>query len=363
MNLLYKPDWEQTKKNYELWWAHEYFGRCAISVTAPKAAKDSKEPPSLPPKPEDRWTDFDYLIKINEYRMSNTFYGEEAFPAWTAGHPGADSHASYLGAPVTLTKETGWKDPIIEDGELTDYDYNKLVINKDGFWWKFGRKVRHLAVKESLGKSIPSNMAFGGCGDTLAAIRTTNKLLFDVIDCPDYVREFDLYLMKQWIEIYENSYNITKEAAEGSTCWFSLWSPGKFYASHCDFAYMISPKMFIDIFLPVIEMQTNYLDNTVHHLDGIGNFVHIDALLELPKLQAIQVAPGAGKPSPLYYMDILKKVQPKRKNLHITIKPEEVEYALSELSARGLFISTNCDTEEEAKYLLKMVEKWSKDRR
>jgi hypothetical protein len=117
--------------------------------------------------------------------------------------------------------------------------------------------------------------------------------------------------------------------------------------------------MFTDIFLRTIEMQTNFLDKTVYHVDGVGAFAHVDALCELPRLQALQILPGAGKPSPLYYMDVLKKVQSKGKNLHITIAAEEVEIALSELSSKGLFIDTHCDTEEEAKYLLKMAEKWS----
>lgn len=360
--MLYKPDWEKTKENYKEWWAHEYFGRCAMSVTAPKASKALEEPPALPLKVEDRWLDFEYLAAANDYRMRNTYYGGEAFPSWHPGFPGCDSHAAYLGSKVTLDENTGWLEPIIETGGLTDHHYNDLKIDKDGRWWKFGRAVRHLAVRESIGKSIPSNMAFGACADVLAILRSTNKLLFDIMDCPDYVKKFDQYLMQQWIEIYEASYEITHEAAEGSTCFFELWSPGKYYCAQCDFAYMISPKMFIDIFLPSIEMQTNYLDHTVYHVDGIGNFAHVDALLELPRLQALQIQPGAGKPGPLHYMDVLRKVQTAGKNLHISIAPEEVESALESLSARGLFISTCCGNEEEAKELLKCAEKWSVDR-
>jgi hypothetical protein len=205
-------------------------------------------------------------------------------------------------------------------------------------------------------------MAFGGCGDTLASLRSSYKLLFDVADCPDYVREFELYLMKQWIEIYQGSYDITSVGAEGSTCWFNLWSPGKFYAAQCDFAYMISPQTFRDVFLPAIEMQTQYLDHTIFHVDGVGSFAHVDVLIELPRLQAIQILPGAGKPSPLHYLDVLKKVQAKGKNLWIRIRPNEVEQALSELSARGLFITTQCRTEEEARTLIDRCAEWSHDR-
>ena len=72
-------------------------------------------------------------------------------------------------------------------------------------------------------------------------------------------------------------------------------------------------------------------------------------------MDAIQVGPGAGKPSPLYYMDILKKVQAAGKGLHISIAPEEVAYALDNLSSKGLFINTWTETVEDGYDLLKTV--------
>ena len=110
------------------------------------------------------------------------------------------------------------------------------------------------------------------------------------------------------------------------------------------------------------SFQTEFLDYTVYHVDGIEAFKHVDALCELPRLQAIQILPGAGKPSPLHYMDTLKQVQAAGKNLHISIAAEEVQYALIHLSARGLFIDTSAPSEDEARDLLRMAERWSVDR-
>lgn len=264
---------------------------------------------------------------------------------------------------MDLAEETGWVHPIMENGELTDYDYHDCVIKSDNKWLVFAEKMHRFAAEEAKGKSLPGIQAIGGCGDTLAALRSTNKLLLDVVECPEYVREFELYLMKLWIDVYEKFYGIISETAEGSICWFPIWASGRFYPAHNDFSYMISPKMFREIFLPALEMQTNYLDYSVYHVDGIGAFGHVDALCELPRLQAFQILPGAGKPSPLNYMDVLKKVQRAGKNLHISISSKEVEAALDNLSSKGLFIDTWCETEEEAKDLLKNAEKWSKVRK
>ena len=360
MELLYKPDWAETKERFLAWWAHEDFGRCGLAVTSPKDGARPASPPAYPEKIEDRWLDFDYLHAVNEFRLSRTFFGGESFPLWTPGYPGWDFIPAYLGARVDLKEETGWVHPLIEEGELADLDMTSLVIDPENQWWNFAEKMHRFAVTEAHGKSLPGMQAIGGSGDTLAGLRSTNRLLFDVMECPEQVRAFEMYLMKQWMEVHDKFHQIIHDAAEGSTSWFPLWAPGRFYPMQNDFSYMISPRMFEDLFLPALEMQSDYLDYSVYHVDGVAAFAHIDAICSLPRLQAIQILPGAGKPSPLHYMDVLKKVQKAGKNLHISIPCEEVETALENLSSRGLFIDTRCGTEEEARTLLHRAGEWSR---
>lgn len=357
--LIYKPDWEETKERYRAFWAHEYFGRAAIAVTAPLDNPPDDPPPPRPETPLERWTNLDYAAACNTYNMSRTFYGGEAFPIWTIGYAGHTAIPAYLGCPTELDFDTGWFEPIIT-GEGLD-EVLKLRVDHDGNWWRFTLKALERAVRESAGRSIPSIGAFGGCGDTLAALRGTDRLLLDVVDRPDKVIAAEVYLMEMWFEVFDEFYRILHKASEGSTCWFGFWSPGKTYAAQNDFSYMISPKMFRDLFLPIIERQTRFLDHTVYHVDGIGAFAHVPALCELPRLQAFQILPGAGKPSALNYMDTLKHVQKAGKNLQIHLSPEEVRPALSQLSARGLYITTWCRTETEARQLLADAEEFSVD--
>ena len=58
----------------------------------------------------------------------------------------------------------------------------------------------------------------------------------------------------------------------------------------------------------------------------------------------------------------LTTVQAAGKNLQISLAPEEIQPALEQISARGLFISTWARTESEARALLKNAERWSVDR-
>ncbi len=357
--MLYKPDWEETKERYKAWWAHEYFGRCALSVTAPR-----KNPPAIPEPPkaksiEQKWYDLDWISARRDYDMSHIFYGGEALPVWHGGYPGHTAIPAFLGCPTALDWDTGWWDPILLE---EDIEFKNLKINKAGRNYRFAIDLLRRAVKEARGKCLVSIGAIGGCGDTLAGLRGTERLLIDCVERPEQVRSAEEFLMDMFFKHYDTLYEIIREADEGSTCWFKLWSPGKFYAAHNDFAYNISPQMYRDLFLPVIEKQTRFLANCVYHVDGVNNFVHVDALLELPRLQVFQILPGAGKPSALAYMDVLRKVQKAGKNLWIYLPVGEVRPALETLSARGLYIMTEAASEDEAKELLKNAERWSVDR-
>jgi hypothetical protein len=359
MSLAYKPDWEDVKLRYQNWWAGEAFDRCLLWVVAPKDGLAHTAPPLPPQEPVQRWTDLDYIAELNRYEMERTFYGAEAFPVWTGGYPGHTSIPAYLGCPTTLDDATGWWHPILRE---EDFEVRGLRIETEGRWWKFNLDLLRRAVRECPGRAIPSIGAFGGSGDTLAALRGSDQLLYDVVERPDRVRDAELHLMEMWIEVYQTFYDILQEIAQGSTCWFPLWSPGKFYAAQCDFSCMISTKMFEELFIPAVEMQTKFLDHCIFHVDGVDAFRHVPMLCELPWLLAIQVSPEAGKPDALHYMDTLKCVQAHRKNLWIHLAPSRIEEALANLSARGLCISTSCQTEAAARALIENVRKWSKDR-
>ena len=347
-------------ERYRAWWAHEDFGRAGIWVWASTNQNDGKSRPDFPPVVEDRWTDLDFIKRRMDYDLEHTYYGGDTFPIWNAGYPGWDSVAVFCGCDVTLAENTGWQHPIIAEGDLASYNPQDIRIDPDNKWYKMSKVFRKFAAEQSAGKAIVTTAAFGGCGDTLAAMRTSEQLLLDVIDDPDTVLAFEMRMMELWCQHYDERHADYQAVRPGSAGWYALWSPGKFYATQCDFAYMISPKDFERCFLPAIDMQTRFLDHSVHHVDGVGNFNHVDALCSLPHLQAIQILPGAGKPSPLAYPDVLKKVQQAGKNLHISIPPQEVKTALDMLSSRGLFIETWAGSEEDAEALVRCVEKNSK---
>lgn len=358
MDLLYKPDWEETKKFYRAWWAHEPLGRCGLGVTAPRMDAPHDPYPTAQ-DPDQQWMDLDFISRRNDLIFRRTFYGGEQFPVWNAGYAGHGFMPAFLGAPLTADMSTAWIDPILTGADI---EFESLAIKPDNRYWQFALAMLRRAAGDCKGKAIPSIGDQGGCGDTLAGLRGSERLLYDCMDHPERVRAAEEFLMVMWCQVYDVFYDIIRDAAEGSTSWCELWSCGKYFPMQCDFSYMISPEMFRRIFLPILDQQTQFLDHAVYHVDGEGAFGHVPALCELPRLQAIQIIPGDGKPSALHYLGLLKYVQRAGKNLQLYLAHDEVEPALRELSSQGLFIFTSCATEAQARQLLENARKWSKVR-
>jgi len=334
--------------------------RCLVWVTAPRAGADREAPPTAPEDAVRRWTDPDYIAQLNDFQHRTTFFGGEAFPMWHVSGFNM-SLAAFIGCPVTLDRGTsGWVEPVLTE---RDWRLEDIHLDKNGRWYRFSVDLLKTAAEASEGRSIPCIPPLGGCGDTLAWIRGTERLLYDLVDRPRLVARTESLLTDMWIEVFDDFYSILSPSSEGgSVCYFPAWGPGKCYGVHNDFSYMISTETYEDIFLRALERQLKFLDCAIYHVDGVEAFRHVPLLCGLERLQALQILPGTGMPSPLHYMDVLRTVQAHGKGLHISIPPEEVETALGELSAKGLFIHTWCRTQADAEKIIADATKCSRVR-
>ena len=94
----------------------------------------------------------------------------------------------------------------------------------------------------------------------------------------------------------------------GYSDWSGIYSATPSYILQSDFAYMIGPEMFRTFVLPHIEDACQRLDNAIYHLDGVGQLAHLDMLLALPRLKAVQWVYGDGKPSARHWMEVYQKI-------------------------------------------------------
>ncbi len=128
--------------------------------------------------------------------------------------------------------------------------------------------------------------------DTLAAMRGTEKLLLDLIERPEWVRDSLGQITERYFDCYDLLYDRFKDDRGGSYYW--AWAPGRMSKLQCDFSAMISPEMFGEFMVPILTTMTERLDYCMYHWDGPGAIAHHDHLLAIPGITMLQWTPGAG---------------------------------------------------------------------
>jgi hypothetical protein len=196
--------------------------------------------------------------------------------------------------------------------------------------------------------------------DIVAALRDPQLLLMDMIERPDWVIEKVGEVNDIYFAAYQKIYDMVK-LEDGSSCFaaFRLWGPGKTAKVQCDTSAMFSPQMFSKFVVPALTAQCEWLDHSMFHLDGHQCIRHLDLLLEIGALDAIEWTPDPQVPTggdaewyPMYrkILEAGKSVQAVGVNL------EEVEPMLDAVGGKGLYIQTAVTDEAQVEQLLRIIE-------
>jgi hypothetical protein len=269
---------------------------------------------------------------------------------------GPGSLGLMLGAEAGFSEATVWYDPCIDDPD----HWPPLRFDTGQKWWQIHEAVIRAQVAAARGNY------FVGCPDlienfdTLAALRGTESLLFDTIERPDWVIARIDEINAAYFEAYQRIYDMIKDPEGGATFGaFRLWGPGKTAKVQCDAAAMLSPQMFRQFVVPSLAAQCAWLDYAMFHLDGTQCIRHLDALLEIEELDAIEWTPQAGRPgggSPEWY-DLYRRILGAGKSLQaVSVTRTEVAPLLDAIGPKGVYILCDVGSEAEAEELQKLVE-------
>jgi hypothetical protein len=124
---------------------------------------------------------------------------------------------------------------------------------------------------------------------------------------------------------------------------------------------MISEDDYRRFVQPYIREQAQKIDYTLYHLDGVNAIRHLDAILEIKELNAIQWTPGVGEPQggdPRWY-DLYKKILAKGKSIMpCWVEVTELKPLLDNVGAKGLNILMHFKSEKDIEKALKIAEEY-----
>ncbi len=350
----WKKNWEQSKQNYLAWWQHK---GCVLTmwehlqegvtphaeVAAPAAPKDMNQ----------RWFDPAWRAEeLNHYVAHSSLKADIIPVANTQLGPG--SLAAILGGKLEGGADTIWIHPADAVGQ-------DIVFDPENPAWKLHKELLKASKKLAQGNYYVGMPDLMEGLDVLAAIRGTDNVLLDTMIDPDLLEHQLKQVNEIYFKVYDELYDIIREDDGMAFCYFSIWGPGRVSKLQSDISIMISEEDYRRFVQPFIREQCQKLDYTLYHLDGVGAIRHLDALLEIEELNAIQWTPGVGEPQggdPKWY-DLYRCIKAGGKSVEANwVTLDELEPLLDNVGAEGMLLSMDFKNEHEIDEALKIVDRY-----
>lgn len=351
MSLIYKSDWNQSKTRLEAFWHREIIDRPVVQVSAPRN-----------PERRSGW----WRILDEESQAAPELFVEQMFAAWDNTYFAGDAYptvypnfgpgalTAFMGAPIHYdnARGTSW-----QDHTASTLDEVVIPDAPSGPLWETALAWTRRLTALAPGRFVAGVVDLGMAADSLATLRGTEGLCLDLCDDPERVRTLLGQLFRLWTAAYTALYR-ELPAGNGSNCWLGAWAPGKTYPLQNDFSCMVSAEMYRDFFLEDLRHYCQWLDYPVYHLDGPAAITHLDALLEIPELKAVQWTAGAGQPAMPHWLPMLRRIQAAGKGVVIHVAPDDLAPLMEGLRPEGVILSLGAPNPAAADAIVATVSTW-----
>jgi hypothetical protein len=356
---MWKTNWEQTKQRFVKWWKRE--GLLIGMWGAPEVGRSIHETVAAPTRPatiEERYCNAAFRAAENHYRLARSIFPLDVLPSATTDL-GPGSLALFLGAKPGFSEDTVWFYPCFEQ-ELEPEKLPPLHFDPNHPWWRTTADILRRCVELSRGKYLVGCPDLIENVDVLSSLRGAQTLLMDMVERPVWVEQKIREINEVWFAAYQRIYDLIK-LEDGSSTFgaFYIWGPGKVAKVQCDASAMFSPKMYQRFVVPALTAQCEWLDHSLYHLDGTQAMVHLDTLLAIEPLDAIEWTPQAGIETGGHkrWHEMYRRILVAGKSVQVVnVELNEVQPLLDAIGPKGVYVLIQFKDEREAEQVLKLVE-------
>ena len=383
----YKLNWKETKEKFTNYWQHKNTGRPLMCVIArrPEVEQFSDGTPveggyldqicqgkyyNMPKElywkdMEDKYQNAERIVARYRYFCDTHAFLGESFPNLNIDF-GPGSTAAYLGSDIGFKEDTVWFKKCLDGWDGVP----KLTFDPENKWFKkhlqLAKDCRALA-KDDFYVDMPDLMENI---DVLASLRGAQDTLFDLLDEPEKVGQRIQEVTDVYYDYYDRFYDVIKDKDGGNAYTvFQIWGPGRTVKLQCDFSAMMAPEDFRKYIQPSLRTQSENVDHVLYHLDGPAAIKHMDALMEIEGIDALQWTIGdAGPDGTLPDWDVIyDKAIAAGKSIWVKVYSGEfedwirnVDRIVKKYGSHSLFLLFPEMSMEQAVYLLDYADKnWS----
>jgi len=348
-----KPDFEMAMKRIYAWYNFEIIDRAPIRFSAHNSfIRESLSHRSWP-SIKDKWYDVEYQVESFIDSIAGKNFLAETFPVYFP-NLGPNVFAAFYGATLDFGETTSWAKPCIKDWS----EINKLRLDTQNEYFIKLEELTKYALDRCEGKFMVGYTDFHPGMDCVAAWRDTQSLCMDLYDYPDEVKQAIHLSIDEFQMVYDHFDAMLKARKQLSVTWMEIPFFGKMHIPSCDFSAMISTDQFIEYCLPILQKEIKPMTNNIWHLDGKGCARHLDILLDVPEIHAIQWVQGDGNRPIMQWVPLIKKIQAAGKSVVVDLQVSELEDFISAVDPKGLLLCLPVDGEYEQREVIKRVEKW-----
>lgn len=347
-------DWEMRIKRQEAFWECEIIDRPVVHMTVNKTNSAYPFPKNDFSSHRERWMDIDYMVAEKLHHVMNTKYLGDALPL-VFPNLGPEVFSAYFGTEMEYSETTSWSIPNLEDWSELD----KIKFSADNFYWKKTLEMTDALLEAGKGKFYTGYTDLHPGGDAIVAFRDPMNLNIDMIEHVDEIKSLLKYVDDVFIDVFNFWADKLQSAGQAVGSWAQVTTSKRSHIPSNDFSCMISNKMFEDVFLSGITRECDETEASLYHLDGPGALQHLDSLLSIKSLNAIQWTFGAGNGVASDWLDIYQRCQKAGKGIQVYANADELDTLIDNLRPEGMWLKVSgVKDEEEANAILKKVGKW-----
>ncbi len=350
------PDWRERVGRVDAWWERRVIDRPVVWMAL------ARNPLRVPwparkawPRIRDRWLDAEWHADAARAVALNTEWLGDAVPLANP-NLGPEVFSALFGADLEFSPDSSWSVPCLARWE----DAGALEFSESNPWWIALHRLTDACLARGAGVYWTGMTDWHPGGDAIAAFRDPETMNEDMIEHRDDILRLLDRMNATFFRVYDHWADLLEAAGQPHANWTRIVSTRRHYVPSNDFSCMISPAMFNETFLPGLRLECRHLERSLYHLDGPDALRHLDALLGIPELSALQWVPGAGRGPASRWMAVYRRAQDAGKAIQILgATPAEVPQFVAALRPAGVWLDVvDVRSRAEADGVLRLVEDW-----
>lgn len=356
--FLFRKDSQEFEKAMErinAWYEQEIIDRPPIRFIAHNA--DFNESNILEGKKwnykKEYWFDAEYQVDYFIESIKEQAFLAETFPVFWP-NLGPEVYSAYYGSELVYTDVTSYSIPLVQDWN----QFSLVKLDTSNEYYKKTEELTMLALEKCSNNFLVGYTDLHPGVDCAAAWRDPQNFCLDLLMEPENAKKLIKQAYRDFKKIFRYFDEILKQHNQLSVTWMAIPSYGTVHIPSCDFSSMISPGQFEEFVLPGLKEEIKGMTHNIYHVDGKGVARHIDQILSLPEINAIQWVQGMGLDQPIMqWKSLIKKIQNAGKSVVVDLKVDELDEFMNEIDPKGIYLCIDATAEMQAG-IIEKVNQW-----